>query len=157
MSILVRGSTCKICGKQINDGEDCSKFSSFVSNEVDPLYFFSDCTFHTHCLAGHQDANLLRQWYGEFESNLMSGGKISSVSGVLISSPEYYFSVGFLSSDANSPVARYNFFQCDIRELSSWDGATEMLITLRAALSENVIRGKGIDWVISKLASQLEC
>ena len=51
MSLLFLGKTrCPICKNIINEEDDYYGFSAFVVNIIDPLYFFSDGSFHLECL-----------------------------------------------------------------------------------------------------------
>ncbi len=51
MSLLILNKTqCPICNTPIKEGDNYYMFPPFVANNLDPLKYFSDNSFHLACL-----------------------------------------------------------------------------------------------------------
>ncbi|MDO8543897.1 MAG: hypothetical protein Q7S40_25925 [Opitutaceae bacterium] len=57
MAIFIEGMTCHFCGQPMRRDSDRISFSPFVVSQLDPLWVFSDGSFHAECVRGHPLGN----------------------------------------------------------------------------------------------------
>jgi hypothetical protein len=54
MALIILGKTpCPLCGEPINETDEMVGFPAFISNQLDPLFPFSDAAFHADCFLRH--------------------------------------------------------------------------------------------------------
>jgi hypothetical protein len=58
MGLVVGGKqVCPLCGKAIRQGDTVVGTALGIVDQTDPLWRFSDATFHLHCFDGWEDRN----------------------------------------------------------------------------------------------------
>jgi len=119
MSIVILGSTtCKLCGKIIQEGDEYIAFPSFVLNQTDPLWKFNNSIVHLSCLRDEP--------YGEVALDMLRAlkesldAKICQVCGLPIKVADDFFTFGYLTSDRSSPVFEFNFLCFHIQHIRIW-------------------------------------
>ena len=71
MALLIPGLTkCPLCGEVINKDDQIESFWHFIEDSKDPLYEYSDASFHKACfdIWEMRDEYLMR--YSEFEKRM---------------------------------------------------------------------------------------
>lgn len=108
MTLLFIGKTkCPLCGNVISKAVDVYGFTAFVINPKDPLFPFSDASFHTQCLMNSANGKMAIEYSEEHYSKLSS--KVCIVTGELITEPDEWFFIPCLTSDKDSPLHEFNF------------------------------------------------
>jgi hypothetical protein len=121
MSILIFGKTgCTICGRVINETDSFYSFPSFVINTKDPLYFFSDNSFHVACLNKHVLNGTARKYANLFIEKSQPGNRKCMISGGKIEDYNDYLFIDYLTSNEDEFLHRLNFSSIDKRNLPRW-------------------------------------
>lgn len=132
MALLVRGrSQCVICGRTIGELERATSFPAFVQNRSSPLHRFSDANVHSCCLANDELAQRAQRAVQELSVRLGPGNRDCEVCGSEISSPEDYFTFGFLTDEPSSRAFSLNWLQFHRTHLSEWDQLSESIEAIR--------------------------
>jgi hypothetical protein len=151
MAIVLIGKTeCVLCGGVLRDGDEVVSFSPFVSNELDPLWKFSDAAFHATCF--HEDplSEKARQRYHELRSHVGPGRRMCVVCKKEIMEPNDYFGVGYLTDDQH-PLHRYNYTQAHRSCLSQWSERSQLSKLLDDFNKSGAWRGVGLESLLSEL------
>ena len=157
MAIVLRGkSKCSICGKVLEEGQEIVMFSPFVSNEMDPLWMFSDAAFHASCFQEHPLAKDALKRSEELMKHTGPGNHTCVVCKEEIKDFDDYFALGHLLSDPAHPLYRYNYLRAhrshlpqlpelsqlsklvaDLKDSGTWGGPAldRLLIVLNQAQS----------------------
>lgn len=155
MALVILGkTTCGICGRALLKGEDIASFSPFVTNEADPLHFFSDAAFHESCLATHPRAAEARKRASELRSRTAPGCRKCVVCNEEIRDPDDYLSFGYIAEQPDN-LQRLNYLQFHRRHLPEWSGlraAHDALVDVEAS---GVWKGPGLRWIIEQLGMAL--
>jgi hypothetical protein len=54
MALIILGKTpCPLCEQPIKETDELVSFPAFISNQLDPLFPFSDAAFHAACFHQH--------------------------------------------------------------------------------------------------------
>ncbi len=126
MSVLILGKTiCPICKQVLNDGNNIFSFPAFVINTRDPLYYFSDASFHITCLNENPVAPLAKKYSELFVENLKPMYRKCIVSGEVITDYDNNIFVEYLTSNKENLLHQFNFIHIDKRNLYKWDKANQ--------------------------------
>ena len=138
MSILLFGKTvCPICNQIITSEAECYSFPAFVVNTLDPLYFFSDCSFHLACLLNHPFGERSIAVSKLFIQKILPSNRICHIGGNLIIKQENHIFIDLLTSNSKNDLYQYNFTHIDRNNLSQWRERENVIDQLAA------LQGKG--------------
>jgi hypothetical protein len=152
MAILVRGSTrCPICGEIIAENDPATAFPPFVSNERDPLFFFSDAAFHERCLDDHPDGAAARKLAAEVREHSEPDQRICVVCGEPIRDPDDFLGFGYLIGDNELAASRFNYTQLHRSHIGRWADLPAALTALEQLRDSGNWQG---DW-LAKLVGEL--
>ncbi|MFL6286025.1 MAG: hypothetical protein ACJ74Q_23020 [Pyrinomonadaceae bacterium] len=152
MAILIYGKTeCLLCGKPIYEGQEIVAFSPFVSNELDPLWVFNDCAFHTECFNEHPLAEEAQARYKEVRERHGPGNRFCVVCKKEIFDPDNYFAVGHLVEDVFHPLYRYNYMQAHRSCLPKWAELSYFYELLEDLRQSGNWLGKNLDEFLAEL------
>jgi hypothetical protein len=152
MAIVIRGkSKCVLCGNLLRDGDEVVSFSPFVSNELDPLWKFSDAGFHVNCF--HQDAlsEKAQQRYEELRNHVGLGNRTCVVCKTEITDPDDYFAVGHLTDDREHPLYRYNYVQAHRSCLPQWSELSQLSGLIEDVQKSGAWRGQALKTLLREL------
>lgn len=151
MALIVRGkTTCGLCDKVIQDGDEVVAFSPFVANERDPLFRYSDGAFHAACFWREADAKSAMERWEEVRERNAPERRICAVCGQRITDPDDYLGFGFVA-ESTEPVSLFNHLHLHRSHLSAWadlDRAAELLQQFQSA---GKWAGQGLDWLLAQL------
>ena len=147
--VILGASECGICGLPILVGDAISSFPAFVSNQADPLHFFSDRGFHQNCFEAHPLAAQARERLRALRE--LVGNRRCIVCGKTIVSPDDYFSFGFLGETPES-VRKLNFLQFHRQHLRDWQGITAAQQALVDLEHSGAWQGPALRWLIEQIA-----
>jgi hypothetical protein len=152
MAIVIRGkSTCVICGKILQEGQELVCFSPFVGNELDPLWEFSDAACHEICFREDPRAKEAQSRYEELRSRTSPGNRSCVVCKQQIMDPDDYFSLAHLTDDPENGLYRFNYKQAHRSCLPRWSELSQVLDLLKALKASETWRGPALDYWISEL------
>lgn len=121
MSILILDKTvCPICQKVIKAKDKYYSFPAFVINRNDPLYFFSDGSFHYSCLMTTELGEVAIAYAELFIQAVNPANRKSIVSGNMITDYENHIFIDYLTMNKNSMLNNFNFAHIDKSELLDW-------------------------------------
>jgi hypothetical protein len=126
MALFMPGMPCAFCGHGMLRRYDIVMFPPFVANAKDPLIAFSDGVFHRACFERHPLADRARRRRDEATAMLAPDKRICVVCGDRIRNPDDYFTLGFLTDDATSPLFEFNYLRAHRSHLSSWPRYAEL-------------------------------
>ena len=110
MALLIQNKTvCNLCGEVIAEGEDALTFPAFILNENDPLYYFSDASFHSACVHKKPIGEKALFWANEWLNKTGPGKRKCCVCEEEVTDPDNYFLIEHLTDDKNHPVYRFNY------------------------------------------------
>jgi hypothetical protein len=152
MAIVIRGkSTCVICGKILQEGQELVCFSPFVWNELDPLWKFSDAAVHETCFREDALAEKAQKRYDELESHIFPRNRLCGVCKQEITHPDDYFSLGHLRESPEDILSAYNYTQAHRSCFPRWSELSQVLDLLKALKASETWRGQYLDHWISEL------
>lgn len=152
MAIIIRGKTkCAGCGELLRDGDEVVSFSPFVSNQLDPLWKFSDAAFHATCFRQEPLAEKARQRHDELRNYTGPGKRRCIICGKEITNPDHYFSMGHLMEDAEHPLSRYNYVQAHRSCLPRWSERSHVVKLIEDLKKSGAWRGPALDSLLSEL------
>jgi hypothetical protein len=125
MAIFIPGITCRLCETPMDQNDDIIMFSPFVSNKLDPLYFFSDGVFHRKCFEMHPLSEKARKYAKRAQDQGLPKNRVCVVCGQTIMDPDDYFFTGYMTSDSANPAFYFNYLQFHARHFDQWDKASE--------------------------------
>ena len=155
MAIVVFGTPCPLCGGSIEEGQEVVMFPPFIENEIDPLWLFNDAVFHENCFCCHSLAAQAEARYAEMKQKLQSGPKICAVCGDVISNPDDYFVIGYLTADRTHPLYQYNYTQFHRSHLPRWLPLPLVYEQLRELQRLGVWKGRALEWWLSEVRKAL--
>jgi predicted nucleic acid-binding Zn ribbon protein len=142
MAILMRGTTtCQICGKVIEEGEDAMLFPHFVMNECDELYPFSDSACHSACLRNLPLGGALGAASEAYLSRTGPGRRRCVVCGNETLDPDDYLLIGYLGAPAEGPLQDFNFTHLHKSHIPSWAEADRFRSLATEALASGRWKG----------------
>lgn len=153
MTILGK-SSCGLCGRLLLRGEGIASFPPFVSNEADPLHFFSDRAFHEDCFAADPRASSARHRFDELRTRTAPGCRICTVCSEEIRDPDDYLSFGFVA-DQPPRVACLNHLQFHRQHLPRWPGLSAGRAALLELETSGAWKGPALRWLIEQLEKAL--
>lgn len=156
MALVILGeSTCPLCLKVMENGNEIIGFPAFVINDNDPLLGFNDSTFHRSCFALHPLASAVLERMAFRSSKIGPGNRVCEVCWNIIETPGEYFALGHLVDDESNPMSRLNYLQAHRQCLKTWDETSsirKMLVDLRES---EMWSGDGLDSAIEELDEAL--
>ena len=66
----------------------------------------------------------------------------------LITNPEEYLNLGFLTIDSKNPLFKYNFLEFHKQHFSQWSEKWEMQSQLRQQKDDKLWSGNSLDWIL---------
>ncbi len=153
-AVILGKTTCGICGRPLLKGEDVISFSPFVTNEADPIHFFSDRAFHARCFATHPRAVEARGRFNELRSRTAPGCRKCVVCNDEVRDPDDYLSFGYIAEHPDT-LHRLNYLQFHRQHVPEWSdlqAAHKALVDLEAS---GVWKGPGLRWLIEQLGMAL--
>lgn len=132
MGILILGKTeCPICQRVINEGDSYYSFPAFVVNVADPIYFFNDETVHQDCLSKHKLGDIAKKYAELYLNAIHPSNRRSAVTGERIIDQLDHIFFGYLTSDDQLPLARFNFLHIAKHDLVKWPFREEAIKELQ--------------------------
>lgn len=104
-----------------------SSFPAFVRNRLSPLYRLSDANVHSRCVANDQHAQRADRMVRELSLRLGAGNRSCEVCGREVTSPDEYFTFGFLTDEPSSPAFSLNWLQFHLAHLPQWERLSESI------------------------------
>lgn len=142
MAIMIIGKTaCGICGLPITSSKGALSFPPFVSNRRDPLYSFSDGSFHISCLNDSPDSSAAQARCAAMRSRGAKGARKCATCRQEIVSPDEYFGVGFLTDDSASGVREFNYLHFHKTHFELWSRAAAFRERMEAFLRSDAWDG----------------
>lgn len=74
--ILLGSTTCSICDRILNEGEDIVATSHFIADDKDPLWRYSDSGMHRACFVKWPEREIFISKFNEFAGKLIFGKTI---------------------------------------------------------------------------------
>jgi hypothetical protein len=146
MVLLIYGMLCELCGKPQERGQKLIGFQHFVPNELDPIFFFSDDSFHKECFDQHPLAEKVVARYKEFKERLAD--HTCPVCSEQITHPDDAFFLTHFTEDETHPIHRYNYLQFHRSCLSKWSELSLLISLLE-------VGSLGTTWKAGSLQSLL--
>ncbi len=112
MSIFIVGMKCSLCNKSMEKKDELISFPAFVQNKRDPLYLFSDGTFHLDCFYEHPLSKIAYEMLEMYFIKTKPSEMICNICNKLITNPEHLFSLGYLTYEKTDQLFQYNYFHC---------------------------------------------
>ena len=158
MALLIRGATsCPICGKVIEEGEDAVLFNHFVMNESDELFRFSDSACHSTCFQNHPLGPALVVAFEDYVNRTGPGHRHCAVCANEIMDPNDYLLIGYLGEPSKSRLAGFNFTHLHRSHISLWSEAERFLRLAKEALASGSWKGPQLPNLIEAIeAARLE-
>jgi hypothetical protein len=152
MAIILLGKTnCPLCGKLLEEGQEIVSFAPFVGNELDPLWSFSDAAFHSLCFHDHPLSVEATARYEEMRKKAGPGNRACVVCKAQIKDPDDYLGLGYLISDPQNPLHRYNYTHAHVSCLPKWSELLHVYDLIKDLKQSGKWKGKGLDDLISIL------
>ncbi|MFN8305897.1 MAG: hypothetical protein U0T79_03905 [Ferruginibacter sp.] len=129
--VIINQTICPICGKKIKDRDSIMSIPAFVLNINDPLYFFSDNSFHESCLQKHPLGKTVVEYSNLFIKHTRPSSRICIISKKLITNPLNHIFIEFLTSDKNDFLEQFNFAHIDKDYLPRWDIRSKFISELK--------------------------
>ncbi|SEW52503.1 hypothetical protein [Chitinophaga arvensicola] len=146
MALVFLGSTtCDLCGEVLNVDDHMVAFPNAIQNELDSLYGFNDQVFHLTCLMSSvqwQSIDLFLKQYSLFKAT-----KICVGCKQLITNPDEYLNLGFLTTDVRNPLFNYNFLEFHREHFNQCSEKKEISAHLQQQKDDKLWRGNRLDWI----------
>jgi hypothetical protein len=155
MAILAPGMLCRLCGKPLLEGQEKVAFSTFVANEADPLWKFSDGVFHVECFNRDSLADSAEKRWREFSEHRISSLRRCHVCGQPIENPDDYFALGHLTNDSSHPLYRLNFAVFHRSHLAHWPELASIYQLASAQVKSGAWKGRGMQWIVDTLKNAM--
>lgn len=153
MAIFITGMTCKLCGQPMKSDDDIISFPPFVSNSKDVLYLFNDGSFHKVCFESHPLSNkAIERLKLHFENNSASR-RICRITNEHIDDPDDFFSLGYLTSDDESELAKWNYAHFKKSAIKNWDKLDIIIDLLEHHQARSEWEHSDLQWIIDELKS----
>lgn len=149
MAIIIKGKTkCPLCGNTLEEGQELVAFSPFVSNELDPLWLFSDAAFHSDCLDHHTRSSEAIARHEEMRKKTAPGNRACVVCKAEIEDPDDYFGLGYLVSNPRNPLYQYNYTQAHKSCLPRWHEFSHVYRMLQDLKESGQWKGSSLDDIL---------
>lgn len=157
MALIIRGkTTCQICNKRLCEQENIIAYPDICYNESDPIYFFSGGIFHESCFmkADHSTIamNILSMVDREAEKKICYIRK-TLITIENVKHPDNYIYIGYLISDKNNPLCKYNYIHINKQYLGVWKEKNDFLHLLKT--QSNLEGWSKLKLLIKRLESPL--
>lgn len=154
--ILVGKTKCPLCDNILEDGQEIVSFSSFVSNELDPLWLFSDAAFHSDCFDHHPLSTEAIARHEEMRKKTAPGNRTCVVCKAEIKEPDDYFGLGYLVSNPGNPLYPYNYTHAHISCLPKWSEVSHVYRLLQDLKESSQWKGNSLDEILLGLREIVE-
>jgi hypothetical protein len=152
MAILLIGkTTCPICGKVIEEGDEAVLFPHIILNELDPLYALSDGACHSACVSADPLGRAMLAAAEEYYKKAGPGKRACVVCGNQVLDPDDYLLIGYLGDSSTEPLGRFNYTHLHKSRIRDWKQADEFLGLARAAVSSGQWQGSALPRVIREI------
>ena len=150
MGMTFKGlSECSLCGRVLREGEALYGFPAFVGNESDPLYPYSDATFHAACLEVDPLGTAAARFVAdEWNNKTGPGRRHCAVCGIEPASYEEYEGWSYLAG-APDPLSKFNFTHLHKTCVSRWEARREFIATAEEAITSGRWKGRGLAQIIN--------
>ena len=125
MALFISGMECSLCCQPITNENELIAFGPFVANRRDPLYVFSDAVFHRACFERHSLSEKAIQRHKDVVQHGGYERLRCVVCNEIITDPDEYFYVGFLTDDPTNPLFEFNYIQFHVSHFLSWNRAAD--------------------------------
>jgi len=152
MAIIIKGtSVCPLCGQVIKESDEIVSFPPFISDELDPLFEFSDTGFHSSCFRQHPLSENAESCYREILEQTCYEHRICVVCGRNITDPDDYLTLGCLRSDPEHPLHKYNHIQLHRSCITEWRELTVFYDILNHFWKTGKIRGVALKSLLDEI------
>lgn len=156
MAILLLGKTvCSLCGQVIKADERRRSFPAFVANEEDPLFLFSDASFHEDCLRRDKRGRHAIERVEERAYNVGPGKRKCAVCGLEVTDPDNYIFIEHLSDHKSDPLREFNYTHLHKSCVGKWGRKAEFVRLVEAALAAGRWRGKYLAQLLEEFRQRL--
>jgi len=151
MALYVKPIICAFCGKEIKDQSSATHLPQFVWNQMDPLFRFGDALVHDDCLRSDPLAPQVKQRLEEFRNRTADANRRCLICGELITDPEDYLGLGYLTADATDPLFRFNYAHFHRSHLTGWSDLPLLIRELDRFDRSGNWKGGGLKQLINEL------
>lgn len=145
MAILSHGETsCALCRKVIERGDEAVLFPRFVLNEKDPLYALSDAACHSGCVNADSRSRAMLAAADSHSRNTGPGKRTCAACGGEITDPADYFLIGYLGDPSAHPLGRFSYTHLHTSHIRDWKEAGAFLTAARAVLDAEQWQGDAL-------------
>ena len=156
MALITLGkSPCPLCNQPITETDELIGFPAFISNQLDPLFLFSDAAFHAGCFHRHPLSEEAEASYTETVNRAGPGHRCCVVCKREITDPDDYLTLGHLTADRKHPLHRYNHTQLHRSCVSSWSDLPHVHTLLDDFQSSGRWKGAGLAWLLDEIRRNL--
>ena len=154
--ILVGKTKCPLCGNILEDKQETVSFSPFVSNELDPLWPFSDAALHSACFDHHPLWSEAIARHEEMRKKTAPGNRACVVCKAEIEDPDDYFGLGYFVSNPRDPLYHYNYTEAHESCLPNWSEVSHLYRLLRELKQSGQWKGSSLDETLLTLRETCE-
>jgi len=152
MAILLRGkTTCPICGKVIEEGDEAISFPHFILNEKDPLFALSDTACHSACVNADPLGLAMLAAADEYYKHTGPGKRGCVVCGNQVLNPDDYLLIGYLGDPHTEALGKFNYTHLHKSHIRDWKEANEFLTLARAAVDAGQWQGDALPGIIREI------
>lgn len=142
MAIIFLGqSQCVLCGLVVDSNRRFLGLPPLISNELDPLFVFSDSAVHEDCLDNNPLKNNLLWCLEKYHKTASIKGAICEVDGKAISDPRHVIFFGLLTSIKEEPLFKFNFRVVSKLNLKEWSWRDSFLRVAKEFLDSGKWQG----------------
>jgi hypothetical protein len=153
MAIVLLGETsCAICAKVIERGDEAVLFPDVVLNEQDPLYALSDAACHAACVNADARGRAVLAASDMHVRNTGPGQRACAVCGGEILDPNDYLLIPWLGDSLTEPLGRFNYTHLHTSHIRDWKQADAFLAVAKGAIGAGRWGGPAL----SKLIADIE-
>jgi hypothetical protein len=124
-------------------------FPPLTANRIDPLFRYSDGSFHAAHFWQQADAEKATARWKRLREESVPERRLCVVCGKRIENPDEYFITGFLS-DA-PPASEFNYMRAHRSHLSSWPDLDRAIIAIEALKVTGEWDERDLDGVLDPL------
>lgn len=153
MSIMIFGTPCSLCGNPMLKGQKIKMLPPFIANEADPLWRFSDGSFHEECLLLDPLGGEIDRRVAEVVERTNPSKRQCLICGQVIDDPDDYFSLGHLTGNSESPIYKFNFGRFHLSHLHLWSELSSVCAFAEEQIKSGAWRGRGMEFIVEVLKS----
>lgn len=151
MAIVLLGETsCAICAKVIERGDEAVLFPDVVLNEKDPLFALSDAACHAACVNGDARGRAMLAAADTHLRNTGPGKRACAACGGEILDPDDYLLIPRLG-DSTDPLGKFNYTHLHASHIRDWKQADAFLTAAKAAIDAGRWRGRALPKLIGDI------